>query len=135
MNEKQQLESSSIEQQAKYPVLVVDDDHNLRKTIQWMLEEEGFLVHTAADGQEAVEQAMTQQPALIVLDMGLPLLDGGEVAKQIRARYGTAVPIVLITADGRAEEKSRRVGAASFLRKPFDMDDLIHTVQQALKGA
>jgi DNA-binding response OmpR family regulator len=134
MDEQQRAQNSSTVDQAFYPILVVDDDHHLRQTIQWMLEEEGFEVQTAADGREAVEQAIARQPALIILEMGLPLLDGNEVAAQIHALYGTAVPIVLITADGHAEEKSRRVGAASYLRKPFDFDDLIQGVQKALEG-
>ena len=121
-----------VEQAAENSILVVDDDRNLRQTIQWVLEEEGFSVRTAADGQEAVEQAIARQPALIILDMGLPLLDGEKVANQIHARYGKSVPIVLITADGQAEEKSQRVGATSFLRKPFQIDYLIEVVQQAL---
>lgn len=132
MNEKQQSMNRSVQEKYR-PILVVDDDHNLRQTIQWVLEEEGFSVSTAADGQEAVEQAMAQQHGLVILDMGLPLLDGSEVAAQVHARYGAAVPIILITADGHAEEKSRRVGAASFLRKPFDIDDLVDAVQQALE--
>lgn len=133
VNERQLSVNSSAQEQVHSPILVVDDDRNLRKTIQWVLEEEGFSVQAAADGQEAMEHVIAQQPALIILDMGLPLLDGGEVAARIHAQYGAAVPIVLITADGQAEEKSRRIGAASFLRKPFDIDDLIHAVQQALE--
>ncbi len=133
MNKPQQAQDATIKSDAGSPILVVDDDHHLRQTIQWMLEEEGFEVQTAEDGKEAVEQAIAIQPALIVLDMDLPLLDGSEVAIQIRAHYGTAVPIMLITADGQAEEKSRLVGAVSYLRKPFDFDDLIHAVQQALR--
>ena len=115
------------------PILVVDDDHNLRQTIQWVLEDEGYTVATAVDGQEAVELAIGQQPALIVLDMGLPLLSGNEVAAQVRSHYGIDVPIVLITADGHIEEKSRQVEASSFLRKPFEIDDLVTAVEQALE--
>ena len=132
MSEQQQVQNSDVLDQSLHPILVVDDDHSLRKTIQMMLEEEGFVVQTAADGQEAVEQAISQRPSLIILDMGLPLLDGSEVAAQVRTHYGGRVPVVLMTADGRAEEKSRRIGAASYLRKPFDIEDLIQMVEQAL---
>ena len=135
MNEQQQSVQSFQQAKIQQPILVVDDDHNLRQTIRWMLEEEDFSVRTAADGQEAVEQALAQQPALIILDMGLPLLDGSQVSAQVRNHYGEAVPIILITADGQAEEKSRRVGATAFLRKPFDIDDLIDVVQHALDKA
>ncbi len=115
------------------PILVVDDDHNLRQIIQWVLEEEGYTVATAIDGKEAVELAIAQQPALLVLDMGLPLLSGNEVAAQVRSHYGIDIPVMLITADGHIEEKSRQVGVSSFLRKPFEIDDLVAAVKQALK--
>lgn len=134
MKEQPDEQNGVMQSQAQFPILVVDDDYHLRNTIQLMLEEEGFVVQIAADGQEAIELAQSQQPALIVLDMGLPLLDGYEVAVQVRNCYGTNVPIVLITADGQAQEKSQRLGATAYLRKPFDMDDLIHVVQQALAG-
>jgi DNA-binding response OmpR family regulator len=135
MKEQKLAQTSAVQnQQAQAPILVVDDDYHLRKTIQLMLEEEGFVVQVAADGQEAVEQATAQRPALMVLDMGLPLFDGDEVAVQVRGRYGSTFPIVLITADGQIREKSRRIGAAAYLRKPFDMDDLIQAVQHALPG-
>lgn len=64
--------------------------------------------------------------------MGLPLLSGNEVVAQVRSHFGMDVPIVLITADGHIEEKSRQVEAASFLRKPFEIDDLVTAVAQAL---
>jgi DNA-binding response OmpR family regulator len=133
MNEQQHVQDQTlVDQKTRNHILVVDDDHHLRQTIQWMLEEDGFEVQTARDGREAIEQAIAQEPTLILLDMALPLLDGSEVAAQIRLRYGEAVPIILITADGQAEEKSRRVGAVAYLHKPFDFDELILTVQHAL---
>jgi DNA-binding response OmpR family regulator len=114
------------------PILVVDGDLHLRQMLQWVLEDEGFEVKTAADGQDAVEQARAHRPRLVVLDVDLPLLAGNGVAQELRAQYGMEeVPIVLITADGRAAEKGCQVGAISFLRKPFEIDELVHAVQQA----
>ncbi len=133
MNE-QQVSKQSASGQKSSPILVVDDDYYLRKMVKWTLEEEGFKVLTAADGREAVEQALLQQPALILLDMGLPLLDGSLVATQVRARYGMLVPIMIMSADGHVEEKSRMVGAVAYVRKPFDIDDLIHAVQHAFEA-
>lgn len=134
MNDQSRMQQGVLVKPDLHSILVVDDDHDLCQTIRFMLEEEGFLVRTAADGREAVEQALAFQPALIILDMALPLLNGEAVATHIRAHYGTTVPIVLITADGHAEIKSRQVGAIAFLRKPFDFDELIQVVQQALKA-
>ena len=118
---------------APAPILVVDDDYQLRTTIQILLEEEGFAVQTAADGREAVELALARQPSLVILDMGLPLLNGSEVAGRLRAHYGSSVPFLLITADGQAERKSRLIGAARFLRKPFLIDTLLAAIHQVLR--
>ena len=133
MNDLPRETSSSNVLDHRYPILVVDDDYHLLQTLQWLLEEEGFPVQTASDGREAVELAVAQRPALIILDMFLPLLNGNEVASQVRSQYGTLVPVILITADRHAEEKSRGMEAVSYLRKPFDFDELIEHVQQALK--
>ncbi len=73
-------------------ILVVDDDPDLRETIQWCLEDEGLTVETAADGPQAIERATQSRPALILLDMGLPILSGEEAADQIRAAYGGDPP-------------------------------------------
>jgi DNA-binding response OmpR family regulator len=113
-------------------ILVVDDDPELRHVIRWALEEEGWAVETAADGQQALEQACRRRPRLVILDMGLPRLDGNGVAAGLRTVYGDTVPIVVITADGQAVDKARRVGAHAHLSKPFEIDDLCAVVHQAL---
>jgi len=118
--------------QADHVVLVVEDDTDLRQTIQWTLEDEGLTVETAGDGREALECAARRQPSLVVLDMGLPVLDGNGVADGLHATYGDAVTILTMTADGRAAEKARRVGAIGYVTKPFELDVLIAAVWKAL---
>ncbi|MBV9710663.1 MAG: response regulator transcription factor [Ktedonobacteraceae bacterium] len=113
-------------------VLVVEDDSDLRQTIQWMLEDEGFLVETAADGREALDRATQRKPSLVILDMGLPIIDGNGVAAGLRSTYGNNVTILTMTADGRAAEKAQRIGAIGFLSKPFDLDALVNAVRSAL---
>ncbi len=115
-------------------ILVVDDDPELRHVIRWALEEDGWAVETAADGQEALEQATQRRPRLVILDMGLPRLDGEGLAAGLRAVYGDALPILLITADGHAIDKARRVGARAHLSKPFEIDELCAAVQHTLGG-
>jgi DNA-binding response OmpR family regulator len=116
----------------QHTVLVVEDDPDLRQSIQWVLEDEGLVVQTAANGREALARAVHQQPALVVLDPGLPILDGEAVAAGLREAYGEAVPILTITADDKGAEKARRVGALGYLPKPFDIDDLVSAVRRAL---
>ena len=114
------------------PILVVDDDPQLRHVIRLVLEEEGLTVETAADGRQALDQATRRRPRLVILDMGLPLLDGAGLAAELRAIYDDGLPLLVITADGHVAEKARRVGARAYLAKPFELDDLAATVQHVL---
>lgn len=131
------LQTSADGQQALRPdrarvILVVDDDPEIRDVVRWLLEDEGWIVETASDGRDAVNQATRARPALIVLDMGLPILNGEEVARHIQAVYPDPPPIIVVSADGRAGEKAARLGAASYLHKPFDVDELARRVRQTL---
>lgn len=109
------------------PILVVDDDPLVRQAICWALEDEGLPVEAAADGREALERAARHRPALVVLDVILPVMDGYEVAAELRARHGE-IPILAITASGGVAAKARRMGAFAYLSKPFEMDELLTTV-------
>ena len=113
-------------------ILVVDDDPRVRQVIQWALEDEGYAV-VAADGPEqAVAAATARRPEVVVLDYGLPNQDGATVAMRLRAVTGdAALPIVLVTADGRASEKAERAGAVAYLHKPFDVGELVEVVESA----
>jgi DNA-binding response OmpR family regulator len=113
-------------------VLVVDDDPEIRDVVRWLLEDEGWTVETASDGKDALAQAARTRPALIVLDMGLPIMSGEEVARQLHATYDDPPPIIVVSADGRAGEKAARIGAASYLHKPFDVDALARLVRRTL---
>ena len=113
-------------------ILIVDDDPQVRQTLQAFLEDEDLLVETAADGLEALERAAERRPALVVLDHSLPDLAGSAVADALRAAHGGHLPILLITADGQAIAKARQVGAFAYLRKPFELTDLVAYVRQGL---
>ena len=112
-------------------VLVVDDDAQLRELMQWALLDEGIAVETAADGPEALERIAQAPPRLVVLDMTLPGIDGFGVAAQLRER---GIPILMITADGSAARKAEQIGAYRFLRKPFDMRELVEGVRARMRA-
>ena len=114
------------------PVLVVEDDALLRETIVWALEDDGLAVDSAVDGKDAVHRASVREPSLVVLDMTLPGLDGFGVAAELRRRFGGRVPILVVTADGQPRQKAERVGAYSFLHKPFDVGVLVQQVRAGL---
>ena len=113
-------------------VLVVEDDKQMRDIIQGTLEDEGLAVETAAEGQQAASWLLRHRPLLVIVDWSLPLLDGAGVADAVRAAHGASVPILLITADGRAAVKARQMGATDYLHKPFEIDELIRTTHRLL---
>ena len=115
-------------------VLVVDDDAQVRQAIRWALEDEGLAVVTAADGREALGLAGERVPDLVVLDITLPEMNGYAVARSLRAEHAQPIPILLITADGQASLKARRIGAYAFLRKPFRIEDFLDAVRAGLSS-
>jgi DNA-binding response OmpR family regulator len=127
--------SANVDQPNHLPVLVVDDDPDVRQVLRWALEDAGFDVLTAADGVTALAQAERRPPGVVVLDHGLPNTDGTHVASSLRQICGEQLPILIVTADGRAAEKARRAGAYGFLHKPFDDTVLIDAVRRGFAMA
>jgi DNA-binding response OmpR family regulator len=113
-------------------VLVVDDDARIREALRWALEDEGFVVDTAADGLQAFDHGRTRRPDIVLLDLTLPGLDGYHVAEGLRAAHGVGLPILAMTADGQAERKAARAGAYAFMRKPFELTELIASLRRGL---
>lgn len=113
-------------------VLVVDDDVQILTFIQGALEDEGFTVRSATDGGRAVEIAMDFEPDLLIVDVTLPVLSGHGVTTSLRGLRAKALPVLVITADGHASEKARQLNAFAYLRKPFELDDLLDEVRRAL---
>lgn len=115
------------------PVLVVDDDPQIRALIQDVLEDAGLTVETAADGRQAVQPGADRRPAAAILDLTLPVLSGEAVAAWLQDVYGAGFPIVVLTADDRGAERAVNLGAIAYLHKPFLLDDLIKAAQLAVK--
>ncbi len=125
--------SSSTKPPVENVILLVEDDADLRQIVQWILEDEGFMVETVGDGKEALDRAVAKKPSLVLLDMALPIIDGYGVAAGLHQVYGDAVAIIVMTADGYAAEKARDIGALGYVSKPFDLDTLVNTVRAALE--
>jgi DNA-binding response OmpR family regulator len=122
--------SNGVNESNRLPVLVVDDDADVRQVLCWALEDAGFDVLTAPDGPTAFAQAELRPPGVVVLDHGLPSTDGTHVAVGLRRICGEHLPILIVTADGRAAEKAQRAGAYAFLHKPFDDAVLVAAVRR-----
>jgi DNA-binding response OmpR family regulator len=114
------------------PILVVEDDPQLRQMLRATLEDEGWPVETAADGRRALDWLIQRRPALLVLDWGLSDFSGDVVSTALRTLQGAGVRILLITGSGQAAEKAGQIGAFSYLNKPFELDDFITVVRRGL---
>ncbi len=117
-------------------ILIVDDDPNVQRLLTYTLKQEGYEVLVAADGAEAFRLWGAEQPALILLDVMLPKLDGYQVAGKIRAEEGagTHVPIIMLTAEREVDQKVRglRAGADDYLIKPFHPAELLARIKSLL---
>ncbi len=116
-------------------VLVADDDADMRELIRYRLERSGYTVVTAVDGQEAVRLAAEHVPALAVVDVMMPRLDGFEVTRQLRAAPETArMPVILLTARAQEADVAQgfAAGADDYIRKPFSPQELSARVQAIL---
>jgi CheY-like chemotaxis protein len=114
-------------------VLVVDDDPGILETIEGVLELEGYEVDLAHDGLEALQKVTTRPPALIVLDIMMPRMDGfGLVAELERQGLHPAIPTIVLTADGRAPAKAARLGAHGYVEKPFTIEAFLQEVMRVL---
>jgi len=119
----------------KSKVLVVDDEPKIVQLARDYLEHAGFAVSAAYDGKSALAAARAERPDLVVLDLGLPELDGLDVARALRA--DSSVPIVMLT--GRSEESDKLVGlelgADDYVTKPFSPKELVARVRAVLRRA
>jgi CheY-like chemotaxis protein len=120
-------------------VLIVDDDPFIRKLIVTTLEGvSAFVLHEAGDGAQAVAAAGRHTPRLVFLDIDMPVLDGIEACRQMRALPAmTGAKIVMLTASAEdsARHRAREAGADFFLTKPFSPLDLLHLVDELDAGA
>lgn len=113
-------------------ILVVDDDATIRATLAEVLDDEGYDVHQAVNGADALLALTGLAPSAIILDLNMPVMDGPSCYRELRAR-GCDMPVVIVSAVN-AVRTARELGATAGLNKPFDIDYLVSTVTSAVRS-
>nr|MBU1328603.1 response regulator [Candidatus Omnitrophota bacterium] len=117
-------------------ILIIDDEEDIQKLLKIRLEQEGFIVITASDGEKGVKSAELETPDLILLDIMMPVVDGYSCLKEIR-RIQKIKDTHVLMMSGKEEEKVRDLFAfqkiSGYLEKPFELDDLIAKIKEILK--
>jgi len=114
-------------------ILLIEDEQEIRRFLRVSLDSHGYRLVEAASGKDGVMHAASQQPDLMILDLGLPDIDGMEVIRQVRG--WSQMPIVILSARGREQEKvdALDAGADDYLTKPFGVGELLARIRVALR--
>lgn len=117
----------------KLTILVVEDDPSISKLISITLEMHQYLYRTAKTGNEAILEILSNKPDIIILDLGLPDMDGIEVIRKVRG--WSTVPIIVVSARGEDKDKIEALdgGADDYLTKPFSVDELLARLRVSLR--
>ncbi len=118
-------------------ILLVEDNELNRDMLSRRLTRRGYEILIAVDGKQGVEMAEAEQPELILMDMSLPVLDGWEATRAIRAKDSTkSIPVIALTANAMAgdREKALDAGCDDYDTKPVDLERLLGKMQAALDG-
>jgi two-component system KDP operon response regulator KdpE len=114
-------------------ILVADDEPQIRRVLRATLSAEGYTIVEARDGQEALEKLRGERPDLVLMDVNMPILDGLEACREIRAT--SRVPIIMLTVRGAEKDKVRALdaGADDYVVKPFGIQELLARIRVALR--
>jgi CheY-like chemotaxis protein len=115
-------------------ILIADDSAGIRMLLEFYLEQNGYDVVTASDGDEAIELTLKENPALILMDMQMPVKDGYEACEYLRQEKGfdrQQLPIIALSASDSASDLARaeNVGCNRFLAKPVGMEDMLNAIE------
>jgi DNA-binding NarL/FixJ family response regulator len=117
------------------PILIVDDDERFRASLSNLLDRAGYATVEATTGEGALATAHLERPALVILDISLPDINGYEVCHELRDEFGEELPIIFVSGE-RVEPVDRAVGlligADDYVIKPFDADELLARIRRAI---
>src|SRR5574339_485339 len=114
-------------------ILVIDDEPQIQRALRTILTEKGFKVSTASRGEDGLNLAATSEPDIIILDLGLPDMDGVEVCTRLREWTGCPIIILSVRDSERDKVAALDRGADDYLTKPFGIEELLARVRVALR--
>ena len=117
-------------------ILIIDDDLDTLRLVSLMLQRQGYQIASATNGQEGLAKAATEDPDLILLDIAMPIIDGHEMLKQLRANPKLkGIPIIMLTASCNRQDIAiaSSYGVVDLVTKPFNFAELAEKVESALK--
>jgi CheY-like chemotaxis protein len=117
-------------------ILIVEDEEDSRSILRWLLEQEGYEIVEAGDGQSAVEKALSARPDLILMDISLPRMDGLQAASEIRAALpDSSLVIIAMSAYDKHEARDQAIhaGCNDYAPKPLDLERLEAIIKRYLK--
>ena len=120
----------------KSKILIIEDNEQNLYLVTFILEKYGYIVIQARNGQEGIDIAKENCPSLILLDIQLPVMDGYDVAKELRKILGDAVPIIAITSYAMPgdREKALKAGCSDYITKPINPDTFMTNIEQYLSS-
>jgi CheY-like chemotaxis protein len=119
-------------------VLVADDEEDIKVVLRMFLEAVGYEVITAFDGLDALEQIKSTKPDVVLMDIMMPVIDGIEVVRQMKATPGIRdIPVVMLTAAAQSDmvERAIQAGAADYIVKPFEPEAVQRAIEKVLGTA
>ena len=119
-------------------LLLVDDEPELAKALAVRFTASGFVCETAANGQEALGRIQRSRPDALVVDLLMPVMDGYELCRRLKADQATAdIPVIVLTAvpEHVMAQRLERLGTVRVLHKPFDSNELLSAVRSVLSGS
>ncbi len=126
--------SNCRDNRMKPKIFVVDDEESILESLRGILQDEGYLVHTATSGEQALEEILKDPPDLVLLDVWLPGMDGLAVLGEIKKAF-SGLPVIIISGHGNVESAVRatKMGAFDYVEKPLSLERIVVSVQNALE--
>lgn len=120
---------------ARARVLVIDDDDDVCEILRESLSDDGYAVATVPHGAAALDLIRDHQPAVIILDLRMPIMDGWSFAEQYRRIPTPPASLIVLSATRDIEQSARRLGAAAFIRKPFEVDEVKAAIERCIASS